>query len=187
MDVSLILAQALVLIAFAALLLAVLVFVRRAARFLAETRDVERFRKAVAEITGRAIDELDGVTSPIDGLRRRTMAAEAVVDRLSAAGESISARADETRALRAPATAVGIRDDLVVELDRAIRAIQMVEHGCGILTAARSDVRAPEAETSIKRGYLNLVHAREAIVRHAARAHELSVGEPWRLFQPPSA
>jgi len=63
----------------------------------------------------------------------------------------------------------------------------MVEHGCDILTAARSEVRAPGAETSIKRGYLNLIHAREAILRHGARASELSVGEPWRLFQPPSA
>jgi hypothetical protein len=167
--------------------LAILVFVRRAARFLAETRDVERFRKAVADIGGRAIDELDGVTIPIDGLRRHTIAADAIVDKLGSASGAINRCADDARTLRPPASAVAIRHDLVTEFERAIRALQMVEHGCGILTAARSDVRAPEAETSIKRGYLNLIHAREAVVRHGTRASELSVGEPWRLFQPPNA
>ena len=35
--------------------------------------------------------------------------------------------------------------------------------------------RELEAQTAIKRGYLNLLHAREAIARHAA---ELAAGRP---------
>jgi len=99
MEFTLILAQALAILAFVALLLAVLVFVRRAARFLAETRDIERFRRAVADITGRAIGSLDSVTGQIDGLRRRTVAAEAIVDALGTSREALTHYADESRAL----------------------------------------------------------------------------------------
>ena len=44
----------------------------------------------------------------------------------------------------------------------------MVEHGCTILASPAARQRELEAQTSIKRGYLNLLHAREAIARHAA-------------------
>jgi hypothetical protein len=187
MELTLVLAQLLAVLAFVALLLAIIVFIRRAARFLADTRDLERFRKAVGEISGRAIGSLDEVIGPIDGLRRHTIAADAVVDDLARASASIATCADQARSLRGPAGAGSIRDDLAGELERAGRALEMVEHGCRILVSVRNDVRAPEAQTSVKRGYLNIVHAREAIVRHATRARELVVGEPWRLFQPPSA
>jgi hypothetical protein len=53
----------------------------------------------------------------------------------------------------------------------------MVEHGAGILASARQGTRDLEAQTSIKRGYLNLIHAREAIARHALRAEDLVVDE----------
>ena len=48
----------------------------------------------------------------------------------------------------------------------------MVEHGAKILAQVRRRGRELEAQTSIKRGYLNLLHAREAIVRHAAAAED---------------
>ncbi len=46
-----------------------------------------------------------------------------------------------------------------------------------MLTSARRGARDLEAQTSIKRGYLNLIHAREAIARHAVRAEDLVVDE----------
>ena len=49
----------------------------------------------------------------------------------------------------------------------------MVEHGATILVTARRGPRELEAQTSIKRGYLNLIHAREAIARHALEAQDL--------------
>jgi hypothetical protein len=64
----------------------------------------------------------------------------------------------------------------------------MVEHGAKILAQARRRGRELEAQTSVKRGYLNLVHAREAIVRHAAAAEELDVApveEPAKGSAPP--
>jgi hypothetical protein len=43
-----------------------------------------------------------------------------------------------------------------------------VEHGSSILTSGANLQHETEATTAIKRGYLNLLHAREAIARHAA-------------------
>jgi len=61
----------------------------------------------------------------------------------------------------------------------------MVEHGATILASVRRGQRELEAQTSIKRGYLNLMHAREAIARHAARAEALEVGRsPKHSWQP---
>ena len=57
----------------------------------------------------------------------------------------------------------------MAELERAERALAMVDHGATILAQVRRRGRELEAQTSIKRGYLNLIHAREAIARHAAR------------------
>jgi hypothetical protein len=53
----------------------------------------------------------------------------------------------------------------------------MVEHGANMLAASRRGSRQLEAQTSIKRGYLNLIHAREAIARQAIRADDLRIDE----------
>jgi hypothetical protein len=53
------------------------------------------------------------------------------------------------------------------ELDRAIRATELVEHGLDSLLAARGN-RELEAQTSLKRGALNMRHAREAFGRAVA-------------------
>jgi hypothetical protein len=53
-----------------------------------------------------------------------------------------------------------------------------------MLMASRGP-RELEAQTSIKRGYLNLIHAREAFARHALAAQDLEADEtvakagPW--------
>ncbi|HXG40826.1 MAG TPA: hypothetical protein VNJ28_07780, partial [Candidatus Limnocylindrales bacterium] len=72
---------------------------------------------------------------------------------------------------------------IVAELERAGRALEMVEHGRSILASARRGGRELEAQTSIKRGYLNLLHAREAIRRHAAEARRLELEGPDREFR----
>ena len=50
----------------------------------------------------------------------------------------------------------------------------MVEHGTTMMLTVRGGPRELEAQTSIKRGYLNLIHAREAIARHALDAEALA-------------
>jgi hypothetical protein len=51
----------------------------------------------------------------------------------------------------------------------------MVEHGTSIMVNVRRGPRELEAQTSIKRGYLNLIHAREAFARSALLAQEYEV------------
>ncbi len=59
------------------------------------------------------------------------------------------------------------------ELDRAGRAVETVRHGCVLLGVEAGRPRELEGETSIKRGYLNLLHAREAL---ASLAEGLRLG-----------
>ena len=75
---------------------------------------------------------------------------------------------------------------LVEELERAGRALTLIEHGCGLLGVDRGRGHEPEAQTSIKRGYLNLLHAREALARHALAAKELQVTVPRFLARRPT-
>ncbi len=68
-----------------------------------------------------------------------------------------------------------MRDEIVSELERAGRALEMIEHGRSIQAAARAGSREVEAQTSIKRGYLNVLHAREAIAHQADLARNVGI------------
>jgi hypothetical protein len=180
---ALIVAQALAVAVAVALALALWIVLRRASRLIAETRRIEGFQRALRDLVERIGTSLEGVSARIDAVRRHTLPAEAIADNLTAATEAVQRYAEEARSLKGPRDGVEIRDAIVAELGRAERALEMVEHGRSILTSARVGGRELEAQTSIKRGYLNLLHAREAIVRHAARAADLEVSEDIRWFQ----
>ncbi len=114
-----------------------------------------------------------GATERIDAVRRGQQAADTIGETITAATDAVERYVEEARDLDGPAGALSIRDDIVAELERAGRALAMVEHGTTILAQVRRRGRELEAQTSIKRGYLNLLHAREAIDRHAVRAEDL--------------
>jgi hypothetical protein len=168
--------EALVLVPIGAFVLLVALFVivlRRAGRVVARSRDLEQFRTSVREIEGRIGQSLDGAIGRIDDVRRQRIDAGEIAETITAATEAVRLYGDEVRTLSGPPEALRIRDDLADELERAGRALGMVEHGAAILAAVRRGGRELEAQTSIKRGYLNLLHAREAIAGHAARAEAL--------------
>ena len=174
--------------AFAALAFGVLVVLRRAGRIVARTREVEHFRSAIRDLSTRIDQSLEGAVGRIDAVRRGQLAADAIPPTIEAATDAVTRYADEARALKAPPAGEPIRDAIIEELERSERALGMVEHGAKILAQARRRGRELEAQTSVKRGYLNLVHAREAIVRHAAAAEELDVApveEPAKGAAPP--
>lgn len=178
------LARLLALVAFVALALALVVFLRRAGQLIAETRERETFRRQVVDLVERAGASLDGVAQRIDAVRRHTAAPSTITDNLSAATEAVARYAEEARAIGGSRpSVVEIRDALVGELERASRGLQMVEHGCAMLATTRRGSRDLEGQTSIKRGYLGILHAREAMIRHGARAVELTAADPPRLFQ----
>jgi len=162
---------------FIALAAGLVVVFRGTGRIVARTRELEHFKTGVKDLAARVDASLGGAAGQIDAVRRRTMGPETIGDTIMAATDAVERYADEARSLRGPKTARHIREDLVAELERAGRALGMVEHGASILVAARRGSRELEAQTSIKRGYLNLLHAREAIARHALEAQDLEADD----------
>ena len=162
------------LLAFLILLALFGLVLRRAARFIAATRDIERFRRQVSDLARRVETSLGQVSARVDAVRRGQLGADAVADDISASMDAVSRYTDEARALHPPRDGRAIRDEIVAELERAARALEMVEHGRSIQVSARAGGREMEAQTSIKRGYLNVLHAREAISRQANAASDLA-------------
>jgi hypothetical protein len=162
---------------FIALAAGLVVVFRGTGRIVARTRELEHFKTGVKDLAARVDASLGGAAGQIDAVRRRTMGPETIGDTIVAATDAVERYAEEARLLRGPTTARHIREDLVAELERAERALGMVEHGASILVAARRGSRELEAQTSIKRGYLNLLHARAAIARHALDAQELEADD----------
>ena len=155
-------AQLIALVILVALAVAVALFIRRAAKMLYRTRVAEGFRGEALDLSRRVTQSLFEVAVVVDRVRRRDTDGEAIRGSLSAARDAVERYADEARSLTTPATAQATQARMVEELERAGRALELVEHGCDLARDGNRMERGPEADTSIKRGYLNLVHAREA-------------------------
>ena len=155
------------LLAFLAVVAALVALGRRAGRLLALNRRDDAFKGAVAELADRIDRSLGGVIGRVDAVRRHELEASAIAENLEAAQDAISRYADEAQALPMAPGTMDPRDGITIELSRAGRALEMVAHGCSLLLAGGGPTRELEAQTSIKRGYLNLLHAREAIGRVA--------------------
>jgi hypothetical protein len=170
-------------LAFVILLTLFLLVLRRAGRFIAATRDVERFRRQVGDLASRAEISLAEICVRVDAVRRGSLGADELADDLTASIDAVGRYEEEARGFHPPTDGVGIREAIVAELERAARALEMVEHGRGIQAAARSGGREIEAQTAIKRGYLNVLHAREAIAHQAKAARDLSGAGDAGRFQ----
>jgi hypothetical protein len=166
------------LLAFVALVAGVAVVLRRAGRIVATTREVESFRRDIRDLATRVETSLEGATTRVDGVRRGQVGAETLEPVLEAATDAVARYGEEVRSFRTPREAQDIRDAIAAELERAGRALDMIEHASSILVQARRRGRELEANTSLKRGYLNLLHAREAIARHALRVEHIEVTVP---------
>jgi hypothetical protein len=165
------------IMAFIALAAGLAVVFRGTGRIAARTREIQHFKGAVKDLAFRTDTLLAAASAQIDEVRHRQAGPEAISQTVTEATETLERYGDEARNWSGPRRAQSIRDDLVAELDRAVRALGMVEHGADILASARRGTRDLEAQTSIKRGYLNLIHAREAIARQALRAEDLHADE----------
>jgi hypothetical protein len=123
-------------------------------------RDAQLGRAAV-DIAHRTDLSLDELSAVVDDLRRHRTEPGASASSIQEALYALSRYAEEAAVVdkHVPA-AVG--DGLKAEIDRAQRAIELIEHGRLRLIIGSSEGLS-EGETSIKRGYLNLLHARDAI------------------------
>ncbi len=161
--------------AFIALAAGLMVVFRRTDSIARRSREIEAFKTAVRELAARIDTSLDGATTRIDAVRRQQVGADTVGPTIEAATDAVARYRTEAQALRGPAPTTAIRDALVADLDRAARALQMADHGAAMLAQGRRRGKELEAQTSLKRGYLNLMHTRDALERHAAEAAALEI------------
>ena len=171
------------LLAFLILVVLFALVVRRAGRFIAATRDVERFRRQVGDLAERIEISLGEICGRIDAVRRGQLGADQLGADLSASLDAVARYSDDASGLRPPGDGGAIRDEIVAALARTARALEMVEHGRAIQASARAGGREIEAQTAIKRGYLNVLHAREAIAHQAKLARGLSATDETTGFQ----
>jgi hypothetical protein len=101
-------------------------------------------------------------------MRRRVGNPQALARDLEPAQAMLRDLAAETRTLRLPDVLARQAAVMIHETERAVRAAEIVEHGLDAMLAARGN-RELEAQTSLKRGALNLRHAREAFGRAATQ------------------
>jgi hypothetical protein len=160
------------LLVFVVLGLLLLVTVRRMSVLVGRTRDLERFQRAALDLERRLAANADPFVGHLDEIRRRSGDPRALASALPMAQDALGAVAAEGRALRVPAGLTRQAAALNVELERAVRALALVEHGLDALLADRGG-RDLEAQTSLKRGALNLRHAREAATRLARELAEV--------------
>ncbi len=165
------------ILAFVALAAGVIVVFRGTGQIAARTRELQHFRDAVKDLAARTDALLGAAAGQIDAVRHQQAEPESISVTVAETADALEQFGEEARGWSPPRHAKAVRDDIVAELERAARAIDMVRHGTDILASPPRGAPDQEAQMSIKRGYLNLVHAREAIARHALRAEGLVVDE----------
>ena len=176
-------AQVVALIGFIGLAVLVAVATRRAGAVLYRTRVAEGFRGSTGDLARRVNQSIGEVASAIDVVRRGEADGGSIRASLAAAQEAALRYADEARALAGPPSTGADRARMVEELERMERALALVDHGCVLAAEGSRMERGPEADTSIKRGYLNLLHGREAFTEHAQAAIlAAEVASPARRF-----
>ncbi|MCU0483171.1 MAG: hypothetical protein MUC54_02695 [Chloroflexi bacterium] len=168
------------LVLFVALAATFFFVLHRAARVMADTRELDAFRASVADLVGRADISLTEIAERIDRVRRHQVDPGEISSDLETAADGLLRYADEGEALRALQGFEGVKAALLDELARSGRALDTVRHGCDALATARGGPRQVEGQTSVKRGYLNILHARDAlrrVGREAARVHVPGPGQ----------
>src|SRR3954470_10735812 len=90
------------IIAFVILLVLFALVLRRAGRFVAATRDTERFRRQAGDLTTRGGTVAGQIWERVDAVRRGQVDAGALGDDIPASLDAVARYADEARALRPP-------------------------------------------------------------------------------------
>jgi hypothetical protein len=146
-------------------------------------RDAQHGRVAV-DVARRAAVSLAELATLVDELRRRKAGPESSAASLHAAAEALTRYRQEAEIVdrHGRHAAVGGLSD---EIERAQRAVELIEHGRELMLDPSGD-RVGEGETSVKRGYLNLLHARDAIRDRADAIAAADIAPPgtdprWRV------
>ena len=144
-----------------------IVVARRMTGLIARTRELERIQVSVGSIDGRLAAAIDPLDARHDGIRRHGGDAAALARDLGPTRVLLQDLAVEAGALRMPAGLAAQASVLVNETKRAAAAADLVVRGLDATLSGSGSIQA-EAQTSLKRGALNLRHAREAVGQVAA-------------------
>jgi hypothetical protein len=160
----------------------VVAFVRRAALALAQARELERYVRETAAVAANVDATLGGLIARVDAVRRGQIAATEVETDLADGARALETDLGAATAIEPPSGLPKSAPNLAHDVERAMRALEMVSHGCRLASGAEGRRGELEAQTSIKRGYLNLLHAREALLEHAsdAAAARVDALRKWR-------
>ncbi|HEX5148300.1 MAG TPA: hypothetical protein VFW02_04415 [Candidatus Limnocylindrales bacterium] len=139
---------------------------------VARTRDLERVQQAVESVDRRLAGVVDPLVRGLDETRRHAGDPASLAAMASEAQVVIDALIAETRALVVPAAVPVPVTAMTAELERASRAASLVQHGLAALENVGIG-RDLEGQTSIKRGTLNLRHAKDAFAQLARQVAAL--------------
>ena len=171
------------LVVLAVLCVLALLVLRRMSQLVGRTRELERFQRAARDLDSRFAEASYPLVNSLDEIRRRAGDPAALAERLPDIAAALRSAAADARNLRPPARLRDRATALARELDRAVRAVELVEHGLDALLAARGN-RELEAQVSLKRGALNIRHAREAF---SAVVRDVRSIRPADLAGPPAS
>jgi hypothetical protein len=133
-----------------------------------ETRESQALRAAATSLAGRVDATLAAVLASVDEVRRHRAPAADALPEVGAAITTVDAYAEEVGNLRVPVAAARVRDNLLADLARAERALDRIQHGCRELAGVSARVGDADEQATVRRGYLELQHAREAFATHVA-------------------
>ncbi len=156
-------------------------FFRRGVRTAGDWRADAHFRSQISDIARYADAALGELLPLADEVRRRRAEGELLLPEIEKATTVIQQCLDATATIDVDPLRAPVRAALVRDLERADRAIELIRHGATILGSATH--RHSEGETSVKRGYLNLLHAREGIrarVAEAQATYSRAAVSSWR-------
>jgi hypothetical protein len=157
----------------AVLIVLFVVTLRRMSQLIARTRGLERFQRAVADLERRFTGSVGPLVLGLEDTRRHAGDPAALHDRLTEAQTVLVDLRRECTTMPAPVGLSAAVAGLAGDLDRAIRAASLIEHGLNAAINA-SLGRDLEAQTSLKRGALNLRHSHEAFTTRAREVAALS-------------
>jgi hypothetical protein len=133
---------------------------RRSRRPKVHGRELQAYRRNLADLTTMIDLELAALADLVDALRRRDADPDEALIDLQAGEEKLDLAADSLRGMLAPEELHGLHAEYEASLERALRGIVTAERGCGI---TKLPYRPPDDEEPLtywKRGHLNILHAR---------------------------
>jgi hypothetical protein len=182
MDYRLILIVVLPLLFALLVMLFLALFVQRASKALAVVRQRAGFNRDAMELASKIDATLEQLAARVDAVRRQHVPPGEIHEELRQGVDIMATYLEEARAIRATGEFAETRNLIAQDIQRGARALEMVLYGVRLWSSGSGRKAELEAQTAIKRGYLNLLHVRDDVAEHLAdlaEARDTSRGK-WR-------